>query len=79
MVINSFTILDNDMNSIGTGVYLACSILDHSCNPNAVATFDGKTISIRATKDISYLDWDQVGFLCNIFSNPIFNSLKQNV
>ncbi|XP_026323711.1 histone-lysine N-methyltransferase ASHR1 [Hyposmocoma kahamanoa] len=60
MVINSFTILDNDMNSIGTGVYLACSILDHSCNPNAVATFDGKTISIRATKDISYLDWDQI-------------------
>lgn len=60
MVINSFTILDIDMNSIGTGIYLAASILDHSCNPNAVATFDGKTISIRATKDLTCLDWSQV-------------------
>ncbi|KAL0850513.1 hypothetical protein ABMA28_012302 [Loxostege sticticalis] len=60
MVINSFTILDIDMNSIGTGIYLAASILDHSCNPNAVATFDGKTISIRATKDLTCLDWSQI-------------------
>ncbi|XP_028174963.1 histone-lysine N-methyltransferase SMYD3 [Ostrinia furnacalis] len=60
MVINSFTILDIDMNSIGTGIYLAASILDHSCEPNAVATFDGKTISIRATKDLSCLDWSQM-------------------
>ncbi|KAL4714622.1 hypothetical protein ACJJTC_019685 [Scirpophaga incertulas] len=60
MIINSFTILDIDMNSIGTGVYLAASILDHSCSPNAVATFDGKTINIRATKDMTYLDWSQI-------------------
>lgn len=60
MVINSFTILDVDMNSIGTGVYLGASIIDHSCNPNAVATFDGKTISIRATKHMDSLDWKQV-------------------
>ena len=60
MVINSFMILDIDMNSIGTGIYLASSILDHSCDPNAVATFDGKTINIRAIKDMSCLDWNQV-------------------
>ncbi|KAM3966835.1 SET and MYND domain containing, class 3 [Aphomia sociella] len=60
MVINSFTILDNDMNSIGTGIYLACSVVDHSCKPNAVATFDGKTISIRAIRDMPYLDWNQI-------------------
>ncbi|XP_048006438.1 histone-lysine N-methyltransferase SMYD3 isoform X5 [Leguminivora glycinivorella] len=60
MVINSFTILDTDMNSIGTGVYLASSIVDHSCNPNAVATFDGKTINLRALTDLPCLDWDQI-------------------
>ncbi|XP_059060322.1 histone-lysine N-methyltransferase SMYD3 isoform X2 [Achroia grisella] len=60
MIINSFTILDNDMNSIGTAVYLASSIVDHSCNPNAVATFDGKTINIRALTDMPYLDWNQI-------------------
>ncbi|XP_063392698.1 histone-lysine N-methyltransferase SMYD3 [Cydia fagiglandana] len=60
MVINSFTILDTDMNSIGTGVYLASSIVDHSCNPNAVATFEGKTINLRALTDLPCLDWDQI-------------------
>ncbi|XP_075988833.1 SET and MYND domain containing, class 3 [Anticarsia gemmatalis] len=60
MVINSFMILDIDMNSIGTGIYLASSILDHSCEPNAVATFDGKTINIRAIRDMPCLDWNQM-------------------
>ncbi|KAH9629543.1 hypothetical protein HF086_014554 [Spodoptera exigua] len=62
MVINSFMILDIDMNSIGTGIYLASSILDHSCDPNAVAIFDGKTINIRAIKDMPCLDWNQYLF-----------------
>ncbi|KPJ21319.1 SET and MYND domain-containing protein 3 [Papilio machaon] len=60
MVINSFTILDIDMNSIGTGIYLASSIVDHSCDPNAVATFDGNIINIRAIQDMPNLDWNQV-------------------
>ncbi|KAJ0180950.1 hypothetical protein K1T71_003035 [Dendrolimus kikuchii] len=60
MAINSFMILDIDMNSIGTGIYLASSIVDHSCNPNAVVTFDGKTISIRAIRDMTCLDWNQI-------------------
>lgn len=60
MVINSFMILDIDLNSIGTGIYLASSILDHSCQPNAVASFDGKTINIRAIQDMPCLDWNQM-------------------
>ncbi|XP_045542323.1 histone-lysine N-methyltransferase SMYD3 [Papilio machaon] len=60
MVINSFTILDIDMNSIGTGIYLASSIVDHSCDPNAVATFDGNIINIRAIQDMPNLDWNQI-------------------
>lgn len=60
MIINSFTILDMDMNSIGSGIYIGASIIDHSCEPNAVATFDGKTINIRAIKDMPCLDWKQI-------------------
>ncbi|KOB70703.1 SET and MYND domain-containing protein 3 [Operophtera brumata] len=61
MIINSFNILDTDMNSIGTGVYLAASTMDHSCDPNAVATFDGKTLNVRAVKDMPSMDWTQHG------------------
>ena len=60
LCINSFNILDDDLDSIGTGIYLAASILDHSCKPNAVATFEGPTISIRLIEDIPELKWDEI-------------------
>ncbi|XP_055547017.1 histone-lysine N-methyltransferase SMYD3 [Wyeomyia smithii] len=49
--INSFNILDDEMNSIGTGIYLGASVMDHSCRPNAVASFDGTTIHVRLLED----------------------------
>ncbi|KAF3430778.1 hypothetical protein E2986_00344 [Frieseomelitta varia] len=49
--INSFNISNLDTN-IGVGIYLAPSILDHSCKPNAVAIFEGITIIIK----ITYID-----------------------
>nr|XP_034194317.1 histone-lysine N-methyltransferase SMYD3 isoform X2 [Osmia lignaria] len=58
--INSFNIFDLDMNSIGVGIYLAPSIVDHSCVPNAVATFEGTTINIRTIEDLPCLDWSQI-------------------
>ncbi|XP_043795261.1 histone-lysine N-methyltransferase SMYD3 isoform X1 [Apis laboriosa] len=58
--INSFNISDLDMNNIGAGIYLGPSILDHSCKPNAVATFEGTTIIIRTTEDLPYLDLSQI-------------------
>lgn len=60
MCVNGFNILDPEMLSIGTGIYLACSVIDHSCDPNAVAVFDGITIHIRAVKDMPVLDWKKV-------------------
>lgn len=60
MCVNGFNILDPEMLSIGTGIYLACSVIDHSCDPNAVAVFEGITIHIRALKDIPVLDWTKV-------------------
>ncbi|EFN77865.1 SET and MYND domain-containing protein 3 [Harpegnathos saltator] len=57
--INSFNILDLDMNSIGVGIYLGASVIDHSCKPNAVVTFEGTTIIVRTLIDLPYLDWSQ--------------------
>ena len=50
------------MQSIGTGIYLGCTVIDHSCDPNAVAVFEGTTIQIRALKQIPTLDWKKVNF-----------------
>ncbi|KAK2588056.1 hypothetical protein KPH14_004123 [Odynerus spinipes] len=58
--INSFNILDPDMNSIGVGIYLAPSMIDHSCKPNAVAVFEGTTIIIRTLEDFPSFNWSQV-------------------
>ncbi|XP_017887252.1 histone-lysine N-methyltransferase SMYD3 isoform X2 [Ceratina calcarata] len=58
--INSFNIFDLDMNSIGVGIYLGPSIMDHSCKPNAVATFEGTTIIVRTIEDLPCLDWSQI-------------------
>lgn len=60
LCINSFNILDDDLNSVGTGIYLAASILDHSCKPNAVALFEGPQLSIRLIEDIPELNWQKI-------------------
>lgn len=52
--------LDSEMNSIGTGIYLGASVIDHSCTPNAVAVFQGTTLSIRAVENIRLFDWSKV-------------------
>lgn len=63
MVVNAFNILDQEMNSIATGIYLGVSITDHSCKPNAVATFDGTTLFIRTIEDLPSIDFSKVYFL----------------
>lgn len=60
MCINGFNILDSEMISIGTGIYLGVSIVDHSCKPNAVATFDGTKLILRLTADLTFQDWSQI-------------------
>ncbi|XP_032677020.1 histone-lysine N-methyltransferase SMYD3 isoform X2 [Odontomachus brunneus] len=58
--INSFNILDLNMNSIGVGIYLGASMIDHSCKPNAVVVFEGTTIIVRTLVDLPFLDWSQM-------------------
>eukprot|EP00094_Tigriopus_californicus_P011751 TCALIF_11354-PA protein Name:"Similar to SMYD3 Histone-lysine N-methyltransferase SMYD3 (Homo sapiens)" AED:0.01 eAED:0.01 QI:0/1/0.5/1/1/1/2/151/458 len=45
--INSFNLMDDDYTSQGIGLYLEASIFDHSCEPNAFAVFQGKTLEVR--------------------------------
>ncbi|XP_070171664.1 histone-lysine N-methyltransferase SMYD3 isoform X2 [Polyergus mexicanus] len=60
MCTNCFNILDLNMNTIGAGIYLGASVMDHSCKPNAVAVFEGTTIIIRTITDLPSLDWSQI-------------------
>ena len=41
LTINSFEMTDVDDFAVGWGLYLAPSILNHSCVPNAEANFEG--------------------------------------
>ncbi|XP_026276432.1 histone-lysine N-methyltransferase SMYD3 isoform X2 [Frankliniella occidentalis] len=60
MVVNGFNILDPEMVSIGTGLYIGVSIIDHSCDPTSVAVFTGTTIHIRALQSMPQMDWSKV-------------------
>lgn len=62
MCVNSFSICDQELHSVGTGIYLAASVVDHSCTPNAVVTFEGTTLSMRALEKLPALDWTKVSF-----------------
>ena len=84
IAVNSFSIVDGpEQDSIGSGLYLGPSVFDHSCVPNAAATFmPDKTIVIRALEDmpnrnisnffITYIDlMDHTGHRRDIFVGSI--------
>lgn len=54
--INSFEIVNWQFQSIGAGLYLGPSILDHSCDPDAYVTFNGTSCTVRAAKNIPHND-----------------------
>lgn len=50
MVINSFSISNENEGNIGTAIYLSASSLDHSCDPNCAVLFNGIEMSIKVIK-----------------------------
>jgi len=52
--INGQMLLDSEMNSVGVGVYLRLSRLDHSCWPSAVISFHGTQAQLRPITDTEY-------------------------
>ena len=70
VLVNTFNIGDEEHKSIGTGLYLAGSIFDHSCEPNAYVTFIGTRLTCRSLVDWDVLDWSKVNciffFFCRL-------------
>ena len=52
MVINSYSILDEDLNDVATGLYLGPSLLDHSCRANCVCIFNGCNLKLKTITSI---------------------------
>ncbi|VDO99304.1 unnamed protein product [Soboliphyme baturini] len=50
IVVNTFSILNDDMNAIGSGLYLQLSALNHSCDPDCVVQFDGAFAVLAALR-----------------------------
>lgn len=49
---NAHTICDCELRPLGTGLYPVVSIINHSCLPNAVLIFEGKSSVVRAIDHI---------------------------
>ena len=53
MVINSLNISDDELKeTVGSGLYLSASALNHSCEPNCIITFVGSRLKVTALKRI---------------------------
>jgi len=60
LVINSFEVNDLEDDKVGWALYLAPSILNHSCVPNAEAEFKGKNIIIKVNINIRGAQLDDI-------------------
>ena len=79
VVINNFELvtLTSEGESLGIGVYLAPSIVDHSCKPNAWVEFDGRRLVMRSYVDIDKLDMSKV-FISYIDSEEENTAVRQD-
>ncbi|XP_043962527.1 N-lysine methyltransferase SMYD2-like [Gambusia affinis] len=61
---NGFTIEDDELSHIGTAVYPDVALINHSCLPSVIVTYNGTSAEVRAVQDmkpgdevlISYID-----------------------
>jgi len=79
LYINGFEICDHAMKSYGWGVYLGPSILDHSCQPNCMVAFHGKTLTVTAASHLATLEEAFISYLnpalpINIRQSKLYNN-----
>lgn len=60
VLINGFTVSDVLENNIATALYLAPSVLDHSCVPNASWSFKGNVLEVRTTMELENVELDNL-------------------
>ncbi|KAJ8393055.1 hypothetical protein AAFF_G00069590 [Aldrovandia affinis] len=53
---NCFSISDGELQEVGVGIYPSVSLLNHACRPNCVMVFEGRTLLLRAVRDIQPLE-----------------------
>ncbi|XP_047429691.1 N-lysine methyltransferase SMYD2-B [Mugil cephalus] len=61
---NGFTVEDDELSHMGTAVYPDVALINHSCAPSVIVTYNGTTAEVRAVQDmkpgdevlISYID-----------------------
>eukprot|EP00668_Euglena_longa_P001374 GGOE01001629.1.p1 GENE.GGOE01001629.1~~GGOE01001629.1.p1 ORF type:complete len:449 (-),score=94.06 GGOE01001629.1:108-1454(-) len=53
LAVNSFHLLDDDLQPVGSGLFLHASALNHSCSPNAVVVFDGPNLFVRTLRSLA--------------------------
>ena len=76
VLINSFHIMNNEYQSIGIGLYLNASVLDHSCNPNASVSFIGNKIMVKSVSALRIESFTDVR-ICYI--NLLNTSVKRKM
>ena len=49
---NSFSILDDELVTIGVGIYFDAALLNHSCTSNCIVVFENSKLLVKCIKDI---------------------------
>lgn len=60
---NNFTVVDEELNSVGVGLYPLGGLLNHSCDPNCLALFRGQRQVIRCVKDVAPGEEVTIGYI----------------
>ena len=70
-MINSFFIVNEKEKFIGKGLYLGASIMDHSCDPNAVWISKGKELVIKCIADQKVENFSdlRISYIPNLYEN----------
>lgn len=68
LMINSITLVTPTFDPIGIVFDPVASLINHSCDPNSVMTFDGRTLSVRTLKAIATDEELTISYIDN--TNP---------
>ncbi|KAG7279139.1 hypothetical protein CRUP_022334 [Coryphaenoides rupestris] len=50
---NGFTIEDEELSHLGSAVFPDVALMNHSCSPNVIVTYNGTVAEVRAVQDIN--------------------------